>query len=209
MKSIYVALTCPSCGYQTHKQSETLVIADFEPYLKQQLLDGSFFTARCPSCAQRLQFLHTCLLAGEGYSYIILIKPKQQQKESDHLLYRERSCPKRYVFDSDQLKEQLRILEDGLDDRAIQLLKVKLYLHLKRQGRKISALSYFDLDRSSATIWFHLYADGVREELALAWEAYEALTLTLPKEDALRFQCIDMAWAAAYIKQKTVQGGEK
>ena len=108
MKSIYVALTCRNCGYQTHKQSETLILSDFEPYLKKQLIDETYFSAICPCCKNKIDFLHPCLFVEKKYRYILFIKAKHDQKATDHLLYQEKAYCKRYVDNTTKIKETMK-----------------------------------------------------------------------------------------------------
>lgn len=199
MKSIYVALTCGVCGYQTHKQSETLILSDFEPYLKQQLCDGTFFLAQCPRCKKRIDFLHSCLYVDKAHRYVLFIKSAKQRRDSDHTLYAERAWRKRYVSDAASIGELMRILDDGLDDRGICIIKEKL---LRRYDKETLTITYLDMDIAQELLWFDIQDGEYRLPAAVPIAAYHDILAALPKEDTAHYLCIDAAWAKQILYEK-------
>ncbi|BBK62348.1 CpXC domain-containing protein [Amedibacterium intestinale] len=205
MKSIYVALTCRNCGYQTHKQSETLILSDFEPYLKKQLIDETYFSAICPCCKNKIDFLHPCLFVEKKYRYILFIKAKHDQKDTDHLLYQEKAYCKRYVDNTTKIKETMKILEDGYDDRAIAIMKLKLLLHLRKQEKHPVCITYFDSEKEQSSIWFKVKTEEGEEMMAVHMQIYDNILNILPKDDHEHYQNIDLEWAIQFQKKNLKQ----
>lgn len=195
MKSIYVACKCHKCGYQTHKQSETFIISDFEPHLMQELKTGTFFYTQCPACESMISFFHPCLCIVKEHKVVVYIKPKQEQKEEDHNIVHTKNYRKRYVSKIEDLVELFQILEDDMDERVIQILKVKL-MHKEKQIQKIQ---YKDYDKQSQTLWFHVMYKTHSSTIALYKTYYNQIKQSLPSLQTEYFEEIHVAWAQQYI----------
>lgn len=199
MKSILVELNCKHCMYQSHKQSETLIIPEFEPYLREQLLDDTFFVGTCLKCGSQIEFLHTCIYNAKKQGFILLMKPEKEQRVADHSLYQDDVCTKRYLSNHKDIPEKIHILEDHVDDRVIEIMKVKLRLRAKQNLQQIESIIYHDIDLASKTIWFKIEQDGEQKDIAITLESYHNLLQTLPKEDTSRFHEVTISWAIAFL----------
>ena len=91
------------------------------------------------------------------------------------------------------------MLEDELDDRVIEILKLKLFLRCHRQGRSISQVRYHDKDED--TLWFDLIDGEDRDIAGIPLDNYQSIVDRLPPL-AAGFQEIDDTWALAYLKQE-------
>lgn len=149
MKSILIELSCPHCGYQSHKKSEQLIVTDFEPKLRIAILENQFFQKECPICHKEIAFLHPCLYQDGIHKFMILLQTQHQKVMPE--LHEDLDMEKRIVFSSEQLQEKIRILEDELDDIRIELIKVRLceQMHILQKD-----ITYHDQDIQSDTIWF-------------------------------------------------------
>lgn len=206
MKSILVEINCRNCLYKTHKKSETLIMPDFEPQFRKELLEGSFFQKTCPNCGSVNSFLHPVLYADKQHRFVLLIKAKQEIVEKDASLFSsEPDCVKRYLSRSEDVAEKIRILEDGLDDRSIELLKQKLRLREKQKGQSVNDIIY--QDATSDTIWFHVQRDACESDvIGVLKQSYERLCAQLPKQEN-RFVKVDAHWAKAYMQRMEEQRG--
>lgn len=200
MKSILVALVCKQCMYKTHKKSETLIMPDFEPNLRDELIEGSFFKKKCPCCGNTIEFVHPVLYVDKEHKFILMIKPQCDYKDDDHSLFKDYVfSKKRYISKTDDVKEKIQVLETMLDDRVIEILKVKLLLRAKHRKQHVQAIRYHDVDKESKTIWFDILADDEHNLLAVTMQSYEQIKKTLPVENFESFKEIDMAWGIAYV----------
>lgn len=201
MKSILVALVCNRCLYKTHKKSETLIMPDFEPDLREALLEGSYFKKRCPCCGNIIEFFHQVLYVDKEHEFMLLIKPKGDFKISDNDLFGQHvSFRKRYVSDVDCIAEKLRILEDALDDRVIEILKVKLLLRAKQRQQQMQTICYQDIDKQSQTIWFYVEKAKTHDLIAVTKYSYEQVANMLPSGKHESFEEINLIWGIKYVK---------
>ena len=198
MKSIYVTCTCHHCGYQTHKQSETFILSDFEPHLIEALKTNKFFHTQCPFCQAKLSFFHPCLCIDKEYHLILYMKQMNERKQDDHNIVKSYPYIKRYISSIEDICEQYRIVEDGLDDRAIQMLKVKLL----QKREDIVSINYQDYDNVSNTLWFQIQYKENMDTVAVYKLSYDQIKEKLPSIQTDYFEEINLAWARDYIKNK-------
>lgn len=195
MKSILVELQCHQCFYHTYRKSETLVISDFETQVREQLLEDRYFTLRCPRCGNLIEFLHPLAYVDKDHSFILLIKAEKDVTKKDYKLYQDDTTSrKRLISDHEKIAEKIRIFEDDLDDRAIELLKVKLHMMYEKKGQPFSHITYHDVDRESSTIWFETERNHQSDMMAVIMNAYESIIKELPADDQ-QFHIIDEEWA--------------
>lgn len=149
MKSILITLKCSRCGFETHVKSETFIHADFESNLTNKILDNTFFLGTCPKCHQHIPFLHECLYIDQKHKYMLLLKVNGSStstiQETGHMRYL------RLVTSADELKEKIRIFNDGLYDQPMEALKLRLSQKLNKD---IHTIYYFDYDKASKSLWF-------------------------------------------------------
>ena len=200
MKSILVELTCHQCMYHTYRKSETLILSEFETNARKDLLNDDFFTMKCPRCGNLIEFIHPLAYVDTIHKFILLIKSRKDFKVEDHNLYAD-DCDsrKRFIYKHQDIGEKIRIFEDGMDDRAIEIIKYKIkQVHLQKQ-REIQAIQYHDKDHATQTIWFEVQIDNIKDMLAITMEAYQRIKSTVPNEDTLQYTCVDEQWVQSNI----------
>lgn len=183
------------CGAIFHKKSETLLLHGFESNDEARLRDGTFFTAHCPICGKESKILHNFLYIDKEHHFAILVKSRKDMVESDQELYaRDAHLRKRYVSKVDEIPEKIRVLEDGLDDRVIEILKLKLLRQYQRKTPDVKNVIYHDSDRQSETLWFDILYTDREDIVGIEKISYERILKQLPV-DGMRFVEIDRDWA--------------
>ena len=104
----------------------------------------------------------------------------------------------RYVDDLNAFREKINILERGLDDRAVEIMKLILFLQLQHDLDVVELL-FHDLDERTAEFRFAaVLSDGAEQYVAMPGETYQRIRqdveerLYTPRD----FVKIDMSWAA-------------
>lgn len=199
MKSILVEINCSRCFYKTHKKSETVVMPEMEPQFRAELLEETFFEKTCPSCGKINSFLHPLIYVDKKHRFVLLVKSKSDLTEKDFAIFQtERNCIRRYISNPKDIAEKIRVLEDRLDDRAIELLKLKVCLREKKKGRMPKSVVYQDTETD--TIWFHIIHDDEEDVIGVLKKSYDNLCFQLPPRQN-QFEEIDSHWAVNYLKQ--------
>lgn len=199
MKKILIQLTCRYCFYQTHKESESLVLPDIEKDLKKRLLEDTYFSAYCPCCGSKIEFLHTCLYVDKKNGYMLYMKPKRDQKDDDHEQFEDQIKIRRYISDHKDIAEKIRILEDHFDDRIIEIMKQKLYRYMSKKGNEANRIEYRDYDDHSETLWFDVTNGGVIQQMALTRKSYDDIQERFIDIRTPQFKEINEEWAKMYL----------
>ena len=104
----------------------------------------------------------------------------------------------RLVRDLNGFREKIAVLEAGLDDRAVELMKLLLLMQLGHDLDVVEML-FHELDARTGELRFAaVLSDGAEQYAAMPGELYQRLRgdvetyLYTPGGD---FQCIDMEWA--------------
>lgn len=202
MKSILVSIHCPNCLFTTDIPSDTVVIPEFEPDLKKRLKDGTFYTFTCPRCKTKIHYYHTCVYPDKKHQFVLLMKSKKERKLADHELYKGQSFVKRYISNDNEIAEKIKIFEDHYDDRAIELIKLKLLLHMKEQNRKIDEIQYYEDDKDTQTLWFKIVENNVDRMIAVTKETYRKEQEFFSRMETSKFYEINWQWALQVYKKR-------
>lgn len=187
MKPVLVEIHCPSCSWHTHIPCETLVIEELEPRYKQQILEDKMFHYICPCCKASIQYLLTFTYMSKKGSYLLILKPDTSSFDI-HLPFKDVYTYKRFVHTVEQLKEKIRIFDDGLHDYAIELLKYQI-----KEKRKIEHIVYYDRDKTTHTLWFQIIQETSLNLIGVEEAYYAACEKQIPdlKDD---FLSIDLSF---------------
>lgn len=200
MKSIFVEIRCPYCGGLSHKKSETLLIQGFDSDYEAQLKNGSFFLNYCPVCGKTTTVLHNLMYVDKQHHFVLLIKPRNTVISSAKDVYQgDTHMIKRYVSEADKISEKLRILEDELDDRCIEILKIKLYLRYRKQF-EVERIEYHDMVKQSQTLWFRVIGKGHDDIIGIEYSTYESIRSSLPAMP-IDFIEINEEWAIKQLQK--------
>lgn len=132
-------IACPACGAHDEVAIWASINNKLDPNEANELLCGNLLESTCPSCGSSTELCYPCLFHDMKQHAMIqyaadgnqvektasdLDKPFEQgplQDMVDEAGYR---C--RIVFSHHDLREKARIFRDGLDDRAIEIIKLMI-----------------------------------------------------------------------------------
>lgn len=190
-----VNVTCPHCKSESEHTPLTSINIDREPQMRAKIQDLSCFRWHCPSCGKALLIMEPCLyhdLAGQFMVWLCEEKPEAAEFDplANYVL--------RWTSDFNAFREKINILERGLDDRAIEVMKYLLLAQIKRD-LDIVELLFHDLDER--TMAFHFVAilsDGAEQYIAMPGETYRTIAQDTQERlftAARDFIKIDLNWA--------------
>ncbi|MEG0265768.1 MAG: CpXC domain-containing protein [Erysipelotrichaceae bacterium] len=156
MKSILLELQCPKCGSKVHVKSESYINPEFEPELKEAILNGQFFIHKCSLCQNSIHFQHPLLYVDKQHKAIIYLLEKDQKEERIKV---EEDKFQYICHNIKELQEKIAIIDDHLQDEQIQLLKMKLKQQYQNKHIEIESIYYHDYDLISKTLWFTINKD--------------------------------------------------
>lgn len=139
-----VNFKCPGCGETIHYSAWTLVNAQRNPELAARLMEGTLFEFTCPSCGYTASLVQPCLFLDPMRRACVYLVVDEQMAQGVAEMFDgtfagdgptgEPDAVKRIVFDRHDLRGRAIALAHGLDDRAIELLKIALVGMAKQQG---------------------------------------------------------------------------
>ncbi|MBR3057844.1 MAG: CpXC domain-containing protein [Clostridiales bacterium] len=150
-KPISADLTCRKCGKKSKVQLRACVNVSLHPEEKEQILNGSFFKFTCPDCGEQVSIMYPCLYDDMSLALMVYLLPDdtedalekmnaQQDKWSPEMLKAAMVCTMRAVRNTNELCEKIKIFDNGLDDRYIELTKAFVFSQFAKQNPDIKVL---------------------------------------------------------------------
>ena len=149
-------IECPHCHMETEHKVIDHINIDRNPELRAKVQDLSCFRIKCPNCGETALAVHPCLYHDMSNQFMVWLWPEQDKApkaEFDPLAgYRLR------IVDSlNGFREKISILEHGLDDRTIEIMKLLLFSQLNRDLDVVELLFHEYDERTSVCMrmWTH------------------------------------------------------
>jgi hypothetical protein len=157
---------CPNCGTAVRTEMWPGICAQEHPELRSHILDETFFDWTCPHCGYSAQFEYPCLYHDRERRFMIYLAPTGSGQEFQPVDVSEKfpqlaGVTKRVVASPAELKEKILIFESGLDDYAVELVKLGLSDVLEQKDGIKTLRAYFcGADESANRICFAFCQEG-------------------------------------------------
>lgn len=126
-------IPCPGCGRKFTHHAWTLVNARRDPELAERLMDGTLFEFTCPHCGYTASLVNPCLyLDPDNRACFYLVVNEGMAEgvigmfdgfEEDDGTGGINGSKRRIVWDRHELRGKAIAIANGLDDRAVELVK--------------------------------------------------------------------------------------
>ena len=190
-------ITCPHCQAETDHKVIDHINIDRNPELRAKVQDLSCFRVTCPNCGETVLAVHPCLYHDMSNQFMVWLWPEEEKPPSaqfDPLS----GYTLRIVDSLNAFREKINILERGLDDRTVEIMKLLLFAQLNRDLDVVELL-FHELDEQTMDFRFvAVLSDGAEQYAAMPGAVYQRMNedvqnyLYTPGGDFAR---IDMAWA--------------
>jgi hypothetical protein len=211
-----IDITCPGCGEHGTREILKRFCISKHPEIKDDVTSGSYFEWKCPKCGQRF-FIDDVFLYNDderkfmvyyvpGFSKDALDIPTVVKTDADydteHSVLRVASGFVGFV-------EKIRILEEGLDDRAIEAVKAFYSAAFSEaNGENVYSMIYEETVEPGA-LSFAVFLKDEDFTVEIPFEAYEQTKknfsglLGEPEEKA--FLRIDQEWLAGALTKSDIR----
>ena len=115
--------TCPHCGKESERRALTSINIDQNPEMRGKVQDLSCFRWECPNCGVTSLVVDPCLYHDMSNQFMVWLSPEDKQPENADFEPLS-GYTMRYVADLNTFREKITILERGLDDRAVEIMKL-------------------------------------------------------------------------------------
>lgn len=190
-------ITCPHCQAETDHKVLDHINIDRNPELRAKVQDLSCFRVKCPNCGETALVVHPCLYHDMSNQFMVWLWPEEEKApraEFDPLA----GYTLRIVDSLNAFREKINILERGLDDRTVEIMKLLLFSQLNHDLDVVELL-FHELDERTMDFRFvAVLSDGAEQYAAMQGAVYQRLHedvenyLYTPSGDFAR---IDMNWA--------------
>jgi predicted RNA-binding Zn-ribbon protein involved in translation (DUF1610 family) len=124
------AIECPACGTTHNFSFYSSVDVALNPELKEKVVDGSIFLLQCPSCGETFKLRQPLLYVDPEHRMAVWLMPEELLDDLRPVMESVRqtlgeNVRTRLVHTEEELTEKIHILEAGLNDWAIQMLKAE------------------------------------------------------------------------------------
>ncbi len=205
---------CPECGSDIKTTIWQSLNAEISPEANAKLLDGSLFSVTCGKCGRYFQLRYPILYHNMTRNAMVQYLPNaneidryiSEQKEAmakmNGLLPADRRMDnyiQRVVTSQERLREKANILEHGLDDRIIEIIKL-FYLDKWIQDRPTEECNdlIFWINQDGNYSMTFLLNNGVSEPFSVERSLYEGVYkdfINLVEQKSQDCFVIDIKWA--------------
>lgn len=156
-------IVCPHCSAKSLVNMWGSINPAENPELREKIMQQNLFDWCCPECKKHAQVLYPCVYHDTQNDFIIYFIPKSISKEvRDSILSSEHSdlssFKKRAVFSLNEFIEKILIFESGMDDKAIELMKLALYnIEYSRNEKPIDSIYFYKYDKNILRLEFAIF----------------------------------------------------
>lgn len=206
-------ITCISCGKGSPFRYWDMIDPMFDRSVKDKVLSGELFTFTCPHCGFKRRVTYDCIYQEMGRGiYLHLVTTENSYMQAVNM-YADRDEHSGYVLSSEivrivlsqnQLAEKIRIFDEGLDDRIVEIIKAYYLTELYQQVPDFEAeeVLFYKNDAGEYEIAF-LSKDGNHRTISFTRQMYEGIYEDIGRRLPPINQEIevDMEIAMEYLKQ--------
>lgn len=190
-----ILVECPHCKNKEELSAIGSINIEKQPHMRSKIQDLSCFRFVCSNCNVSSLVLQPCLYHDMQNNFMVWLcenKPESANFNplSDYIL--------RYVNDFNSFREKINILERGIDDRAVEMMKYLLFAQLN-VDLDVVELLFHDFDEKTANFRFvAVLSDGVEQYISMSWQTYKKLCEDIEQKlftSSKDFIKIDVEWA--------------
>ncbi|HUS31843.1 MAG TPA: CpXC domain-containing protein [Kofleriaceae bacterium] len=185
---------CPACNTEQDAQLVQTINPSENPADKEKLLAGELNVLAC-ACGKRTQLAANVLYTQDDFHCQVVPGGDDKAMEEAAAAFAASGIGgrRRLVPSLNALVEKVKLLDAGLDDRAIEMAKVLLLATIGELERVL----LFDGRDNQLVHWVMFDEDGQPERVSSAVDQIEKLAQRPMSDDELR---IDRAWGLEAVK---------
>lgn len=154
-------ISCPKCGTVKKTQMWPGISVHLNPELREKVISETLFDWSCPECGYQAQMVYPCLYHDKEQKLLICMAPNDNievLKDMEGRYPQMENVKKRVVSDLAELKEKVLIFEAGLDDIAVELVKLAMteIVH-KKYGDETAYGLFSTADKAANHIGFSFF----------------------------------------------------
>lgn len=199
-------IKCPKCGrVSSAPVFDTLDLTEASDFTRKMALSGKLFRFECPYCGKKRDLNYPITATDDNMGAIITVLNKND-KRGDYKrildvyrsLEQEEDEKYRIVDTCQELSEKMRIFNDGLDDRVIEILKMLISEDIVEKKSELPNVRCVYKRLTNGTMTFTAVYNKDKYEIELPTSSYlpiEEALYELEDKTLLRAYMINWQWA--------------
>lgn len=211
-KFSYSQVTCPKCNKIKKVKIWDSINIDLDPEEKENIISGKLFNFVCDECGFTTRVQYPCLYHDMDKNLMIYCIPDfsgdtkildemLNKLKSDSLENSMKNYQFRVVKDTNKLAEKIKIFDEELDDRVIEIIKIiNRSFFLKKYPEKEIEEILFNKNSEGSYIAQILIKDGTVAFMPISEEMMDVILekhkeLLKEEKEEKGFTIIDEVWA--------------
>lgn len=203
-------ITCPQCGKEAEFTVWGSINTMLDPEMKEMVRNDEAFVFTCPDCGSKNLVDYPTLYHQMEDNIMIHYAPGENAdkaleslehvKQLDDLLGKI-EIKTRVVSTRNDFKEKLKILDEGLDDRVIEIMKLYMGAHLANNNPDLEIEEFhFDVDTEGERCFSIGLSDGRWASTDYAQDMYDGIMEAYGERiDKDKSPVVDYNWAIEFI----------
>ena len=190
-------LVCPNCQSELNVRFFDVVTVDEN--IRKQLEENRMFSLECFQCHKKIALRYDCLFVDEKKRYALALVYEKDRKALSDLITSFNYLDIQ-IDDSRRVLEKIYILEDGLNDYAVEIMKALLMLSLVREyGNEEKMELFYQPDEGGRFV-----LNKGKETYGLAFEKdlYQQLSKRFSDMPEEEFLTVDYSWALSVLTEE-------
>lgn len=138
-----IRIKCGYCGTEYDHETHHFVEKDSDKHLAEEIINDDFFYAVCPNCCRMTSVDHPAIYVDLGkrvmFAYFdsdveLAMAQNMIEQWINELCVTEAEFTVRVVSMQNELREKVILLENGLDDRVVEILKLWALDRVREEG---------------------------------------------------------------------------
>jgi predicted RNA-binding Zn-ribbon protein involved in translation (DUF1610 family) len=173
-KEKLISVTCPACCEEGKFRIFPFVDAEAEPQLKENIFSRDLFRFICPECGEEILVSYNCTYIDKGNEFMVTLV-----NDEDKTLVETAGYTLRIVRSINEFVEKIALMEDGIDDRVVELYKIMLedQFEEERPGAEVLGIYYGGQNLDDKSLMFFIITGNAENVRAiLSFDTYQAIS---------------------------------
>ena len=172
-----VNICCPGCVETGQFTKYKKIDINQNPELREKIFSREIFKFKCPECSEEILVAYSTIYFDNENNHVICLLPEDGAEE-DFLKYTLDGYNLRIVRTINNFIEKIAMLEDGIDDRVIELYKLLFEEQFEEQRPHSKLIDVYYAGRNTVDDKLHFFFiadDNENCETTLSLDTYRNL----------------------------------
>lgn len=196
-----INVSCPACLENGDFRICSFVDTETDPDLKESIFDRSLFKYTCAECGEEILVAYNCTYFDKDRNFMVALLPDKDESTIEAAGYN-----LRIVRSINEFVEKIALMEDGIDDRVVELYKIMLedQFEEERQGSEILGIYYGGQNQDDKGLVFYVITGNTENcRAVLSFGTYNAIAKQFEASAKADADCteINRLWAVSALQK--------